>query len=49
MNGIAQLFENEADLKALLKKKEVYESIKRIFDKCQNLANIMKGIVLEYA
>ncbi len=49
MNGIAQLFESESDLKALLKKKEVYESIKRIFDKCQNLANIMKGIVLEYA
>lgn len=49
MNGIAQLFENEGDLKALLKKKEVYESVKRIFDKSQNLANIMKGIVLEYA
>lgn len=49
MTGIAKLFEDETDVKALLKKKEVFESIKRIFDKCQNLANIMKGIVLEYA
>jgi uncharacterized protein Yka (UPF0111/DUF47 family) len=49
MTGIARLFEEESDVKALLKKKEVFESIKRIFDKCQNLANIMKGIVLEYA
>jgi uncharacterized protein len=49
MNGVATLFEQETNFKDLLKKKEVYESIKRIFDKCQNLANIMKGIVLEYA
>lgn len=49
MTGIAKLFEEEKDVKALLKKKEVFESIKRVFDKCQNLANIMKGIVLEYA
>lgn len=49
MNGIASLFEQETNFKDLLKKKEIYESIKRIFDKCQNLANIMKGIVLEYA
>lgn len=49
MNGVASLFEHETDYKELLKKKEIYESIKRIFDKSQNLANIMKGIVLEYA
>lgn len=49
MTGVAGLFENESDLKTLLKTKEVYESIKRLIDKCQNLANIMKGIVLEYA
>lgn len=49
MTGIAQLFENESDFKELLKVKEVYESVKRIFDKAHNLANIMKGIVLEYA
>jgi uncharacterized protein len=49
MTGVAALFEHETDLKNLLKTKEVYESIKRIMDKSQNLANIMKGIVLEYA
>lgn len=49
MTAVAKLFEQESDFKKLLKTKEVYESIKRITDKSQNLANIMKGIVLEYA
>ncbi|MBA2653722.1 MAG: DUF47 family protein [Gammaproteobacteria bacterium] len=49
LTGVAKLFEQESDFKNLLKIKEVYESIKRITDKSQNLANIMKGIVLEYA
>jgi uncharacterized protein Yka (UPF0111/DUF47 family) len=49
LRGVAKLFEEETDIKNLLKTKEVYESIKRIIDKSQNLANIMKGIVLEYA
>lgn len=49
LEGVATLFEQESDFKNLLKTKEVYESIKRITDKSQNLANIMKGIVLEYA
>lgn len=47
--GVAKLFEEETDFKNVLKVKEVYESIKRLTDKCQNLANIMKGIMLEYA
>lgn len=49
MTGVAKLFDEESDFKNFLKTKEVYESIKRITDKSQNLANIMKGIVLEYA
>lgn len=49
LTGVAGLFENETDIKNLLKVKEVFESIKRLTDKSQNLANIMKGIVLEYA
>ncbi len=49
LTGLGNLFEHEADIKNLLKTKEVFESIKRLTDKSQNLANIMKGIVLEYA
>jgi uncharacterized protein len=47
--GMASLFANENDFKTILKMKEIYGSVNRITDKCQNLANIMKGIVLEYA
>jgi uncharacterized protein len=49
LTGLVRLFEEEPDFKKLLKTKEIYESIKRIIDKSQNLANIIKGIVLEYA
>ncbi len=49
LRGVAKLFEEETDIKNLLKTKEIFESIKRMTDKSQNLANIMKGIVLEYA
>jgi uncharacterized protein len=49
LQGVATLFEQESNFKNLLKIKEVYESIKRIIDKSQNLANILRGIVLEYA
>lgn len=49
MTGVAKLYEEEDDLKNLLKTKEIYDSVKKIVDKCQNIANIIKGIVLEYA
>lgn len=49
LTGLGQLFDKETDFKNFFKLKEVFESIKRITDKSQNLANIMKGIVLEYA
>jgi uncharacterized protein Yka (UPF0111/DUF47 family) len=47
--GIARLFEEEDDFKQLLKTKDIYDYGKFIIDQCEDLANILKGIVLEYA
>jgi len=49
LSGIARLFEEESDFKQLLKTKDIYDYGKFIIDECEDLANIVKGIVLEYA
>ncbi|MFU8797725.1 MAG: DUF47 domain-containing protein [Gammaproteobacteria bacterium] len=49
LSGIARLFEEESDFKQLLKIKDIYNYSKSIIDECEDLANIVKGIVLEYA
>lgn len=47
--GMANLFEQEMDFKQLLKVKELYEHINKVINTCQDTANIIKGIVLEYS
>jgi uncharacterized protein len=49
LSGIARLFEEESDFKLLLKTKDIYDFGKCVIDECENLANMVKGIVLEYA
>ena len=49
MVGLAKLFEEENDFKQLLKLKALYEQIKSVLNLCQDVANHIKGIVLEYA
>lgn len=49
LNGINKLFQEEKSLKRLIKLKEVYEHIKLIINSCQDTANLVKSIVLEYA
>lgn len=47
--GMAKLFKDETDIKQLIKYKEVYELLESVTDKCEDVANIIEGIVLEYA
>ena len=47
--GIAKLFREESDIKQLIKLKEVYELLETVTDRCEDVANIIEGIVLEYA
>lgn len=49
MSGIVKLFATENDFKNLFKTKEIYDYSKLITSECHHLANIVKGIVLEYA
>jgi uncharacterized protein len=47
--GMAQLFRDEPDVRQLIKMKEIYEMLETVTDRCEDVANIVEGIVLEYA
>lgn len=47
--GMAKLFREETDVKQLIKFKEIYELLETVTDCCEDVANIVEGIVLEYS
>jgi hypothetical protein len=46
-NSLAKLFREEKDPVAIIKWKEVYELLETATDRCEDVANIIEGIVLE--
>jgi uncharacterized protein len=48
-SAIAKLFREEPDAKEILKQKAIYELLETITDRCEDVANIIEGIVLENA
>jgi len=47
--GEKHLFMNEQDFKQFFKIKEIYSYTKRVINRYQDVANIVKGIILEYS
>ena len=45
----AKLFEQEQDAKTLIKWKEIYEALEDAIDGCEDVANVIEGVVLENA
>ena len=45
--GIARLFRDEPDVRALIKMRAVYEHLETVTDCCEDVANIIQGIVIE--
>ncbi len=48
-SAMARLFRDEADVRQLIKMKAVYEMLEEITDRCEDVANLIEGIVLENA
>jgi hypothetical protein len=46
-NGIAHLFKDTKDPILIIKWKEIYENLETATDRCEDVANIVEGIVLE--
>jgi predicted phosphate transport protein (TIGR00153 family) len=47
--AVARLFKEEKDPIAIIKWKEIYENVEAATDRCEDVANIIEGVVLENA
>ena len=47
--AVAELFENESDVKNIIKYKEVLSSLETATDKCKNVANILEQISVKHS
>jgi predicted phosphate transport protein (TIGR00153 family) len=45
--AMSKLFRDEPDVKQLIKMRTVYELLEQITDRCEDVANVIEGIVLE--
>ena len=44
---MSKLFREETDVRELIKLKAVYELLETITDKCEDVANLIEGVILE--
>lgn len=47
--GLGRLFKSGADPLTIIKWKEIYDLIETATDKCQDVANVIEGVVLEHS
>ena len=45
--ALAKLFRDEPDAKQVMKMRSVYEMLETVTDRCEDVANVIQGIVLE--
>ncbi|MGQ0544329.1 MAG: DUF47 domain-containing protein [Betaproteobacteria bacterium] len=45
--ALSKLFRNESDLKQVMKLRVIYDLLESITDRCEDVANVVEGIVLE--
>ena len=46
-SAMAKLFREEPDAKEIIRQKEIYQLLEAVTDKCEDIANLIEGIVLE--
>jgi predicted phosphate transport protein (TIGR00153 family) len=47
--SVAKLFKEEKDPIAIIKWKEIYENLESATDRCEDVANVIEGVILEHA
>ena len=47
--SIEKLFETEPDAKEVIKKREIYQVMEIITDKCEDASNVIESIIIKYA
>jgi len=46
-SAMSKLFREEPDVREVIKLKAIYELLETITDKCEDVANVIEGIILE--
>ena len=46
-SAMSKLFREETDVRELIKLKAIYELLESISDRCEDVANLIEGVVLE--
>ena len=46
-SAMAKLFRDEPDVRQVIKLRSIYEMLEAITDRCEDVANLIEGIVLE--
>ena len=47
--SIERLFDSDVDAKTLIKKREIYQTLETVTDKCEDAGNVIESIVVKYA
>ncbi|HOZ84513.1 MAG TPA: DUF47 family protein [Niabella sp.] len=47
--SIEKLFNNEPDAKEVIKKRDIYQVLETITDKCEDVGNVIESIIIKYA
>ena len=48
-SAISKLFREEPDVREVIKLKAIYQLLETITDKCEDVANVIEGIILEHS
>jgi uncharacterized protein Yka (UPF0111/DUF47 family) len=46
---IERLFSMEPDAKEIIKKREIYQVLEDVTDKCEDAANVIESIIIKYS
>jgi uncharacterized protein len=47
--SIEKLFDTEPDAKEVIKKREIYQVMEIVTDKCEDASNVIESIIIKYA
>ncbi|MEI9933596.1 MAG: DUF47 family protein [Ferruginibacter sp.] len=47
--SVERLFATEHDAKEVIKKREIYQAMETVTDKCEDAANVIESIIVKYA
>jgi uncharacterized protein Yka (UPF0111/DUF47 family) len=47
--SIERLFDSDVDAKELIKRREIYQVLEIVTDKCEDAGNVIESIVVKYA